>query len=84
MTVRKKLTEKKRTGENLKVSYVRLQLNTSAAYRFVASLPREDGSGLGLGEGEVLEIGLVQMSGQSPQVRSLWMHVLQVGREFRQ
>lgn len=40
----------------------------TAAHHVVSRLPREDGPGLGLGEREVFEIGLVQMPGQSPQI----------------
>ena len=56
----------------------------SAAYRIVSGLPREDGPGLGLGEGEVLQIGLVQMPGKSSQICCLWVHVIHVRRELSQ
>lgn len=56
----------------------------SAAYRVISSLPREDGPGLGLGEGEVFQIGLVQMTGQGPQICCLRVQVLHVRRELGQ
>lgn len=50
----------------------------------VAGLPGENGSGLGFGQGEVLEIGLVQEPGQRAQVRRLRVHVVHVTGELGQ
>jgi len=52
-------------------------------YRAVPGLPREDGAGLGLGEGEVLDVGVVEEAGQRAQVGRLRVHVVHVRRELR-
>lgn len=68
---------------DLSADFVRIRIKAnenleSAAYHVVSGLPREDGPGLGLGEREVFQIGLVQMPGQSPQICCLRVHVLHV------
>ncbi len=50
----------------------------------VAGLPGQYGPGLGFGQGEVLQIGLVQMSGQRSEVRRFGMHVVHVTGELCQ
>ncbi len=50
----------------------------------VVGLPRQYGPGLGFGQGEVLQIGLVEKSGQRSEVRWFGMHVIHVTGELRQ